>query len=527
MTVKSPKILDCTLRDGGYYTSWDFSQDLVDTYLTSIAKLPIDIVEIGYINLPRNGYFGQYYFLTPGAAARVKDRLRPDQKLAVMIDEKAVPLDDINRLASGLVGHAEIVRMAVAPTRLAEAAALGRRLKLLGFQVGVNIMYLSKYWDSVSALAGLTSAAETADYLSLVDSYGGCTPDQVSTAIEALQAAIPSARIGFHGHDNLRLAFANSLSAIEAGAEVIDTTVTGMGRGPGNTQTETMLIHAFAPQPEQLDYVALHSLVEPFEEMQRAYGWGTNLVYMISGAAGLPQNKVMDWLGKNRYSVPSIIHALRNESVGAHDETVYESLSPVERDDLEVIVIGGGSSVEENREAIVSYANANGAVVVHANYRHLDLITSLTSTQHVALAGDVLERLPDRAILEGSDGFVVSAAPRVQPAPEALGKPTRQVDPFVATESARSLGPVSDIGPLSLALGSALALGASRVTLIGFDGYDRATVAQQELAKESQQLLDDFRRAYPHIDVSSATASRFDLPVVSIYSRLAALEIGD
>ena len=44
------KILDCTLRDGGYYTNWNFSSEIVNKYLETISKLPVDIIEIGYIS---------------------------------------------------------------------------------------------------------------------------------------------------------------------------------------------------------------------------------------------------------------------------------------------------------------------------------------------------------------------------------------------------------------------------------------------------------------------------------------------
>ena len=46
------KILDCTLRDGGYYTNWDFDDKIVDAYIRAMNLLPIDYLELGYRNLP-------------------------------------------------------------------------------------------------------------------------------------------------------------------------------------------------------------------------------------------------------------------------------------------------------------------------------------------------------------------------------------------------------------------------------------------------------------------------------------------
>lgn len=521
MTAKSPTILDCTLRDGGYYTTWDFSDKLVDTYLRSAAKLPISIVELGYANLPRDGYFGQYYFLTRSTTERAKSLLRRDQKLAIMLDEKVAPPTSAYQLVGEMAESVDIVRMAVAPDRLANAVELSGRIREMGFKVGINVMYLSRYWDKLESLDALADAAAISSCISLVDSYGACAPNQTAAAVSRLKELCPDATVGFHGHDNLGLAFANSLSAIDAGASVIDGTVTGMGRGPGNTRTETLLVHSMAERPDELNYVALHDVVQPFEALKHEYGWGTNLVYMISGAADLPQNRVMDWLGKNRYSVPAIIHAMQNESLGNVDSTEYPSLPAASDGQTEVIVVGGGPSMDDHGGAVLDYAEQAGSTVVHANYRHLQLIERIGVKQFVALAGDVVDRLPTADKLAACDGFVVAAAPRIRAVPQEARDRTYQIDPFVAHGSADHLGSVSDIGPLSLALGAAIALGASQVTLVGFDGYAHATSAEQELAKESQNLLDDFRQRHPGIRLTSATRTRYDVPVTSIYSRLA------
>ena len=68
------KILDCTLRDGGYYTNWDFNQELTINYYKLIKSLPIDVLEIGYRGNPRKKetYHGEYYFLTVSNLKKIK-----------------------------------------------------------------------------------------------------------------------------------------------------------------------------------------------------------------------------------------------------------------------------------------------------------------------------------------------------------------------------------------------------------------------------------------------------------------------
>ena len=58
------KILDCTLRDGGYYTNWDFDKQQVDQYLEACNDLPIDYIEIGYRSPVLKDYHGKYFYLS-------------------------------------------------------------------------------------------------------------------------------------------------------------------------------------------------------------------------------------------------------------------------------------------------------------------------------------------------------------------------------------------------------------------------------------------------------------------------------
>ena len=79
------KLLDCTLRDGGYYTKWNFSQKLVESYLKTVSRLPISIVELGYFS-DENDLNGPFYHLNENILLMAKKFLRKDQKIFVMIN---------------------------------------------------------------------------------------------------------------------------------------------------------------------------------------------------------------------------------------------------------------------------------------------------------------------------------------------------------------------------------------------------------------------------------------------------------
>ena len=78
-----------------------------------------------------------------------------------------------------------------------------------------------------------------ADTVYVVDSAGALLPNQVADRIKALKDNL-RVEVGFHAHNNLSLALANTLVAIEQGATRIDGSIRCLGAGAGNTQTEVL-----------------------------------------------------------------------------------------------------------------------------------------------------------------------------------------------------------------------------------------------------------------------------------------------
>ncbi len=520
------EVLDCTLRDGGYYTDWDFTPETVRTYLHSVARLPISFVEVGYVNDPGHGYTGEFNYLTPERLREIRAELRDDQKLVVMIDGKNLVPERLPALFAPLVGLVDVVRITVAPTALEHGIALGRALKELDFQVGFNVMYLSTYQDDLKRIQPAFEAADSFDSIALVDSFGGCLPGAVTRLFEELRQLLPDKIIGFHGHDNMCLAFANTLAAIDAGADVVDGTFTGMGRGAGNLRTETVLIHrAGQGIDENLDYQALSRVIAPFEELRRAYEWGTNLAYMLSGANNLPQKDVMDWLSKNRYSVLSIIDALQQQSGGEVDQTTYDDLTSAAFAADSVLIIGGGPSVVRHADALARFVEKVKPLVLFSSARHLSLAARFgDGTQLLCLPGHDAARVGLSDHVSAISALVVPAPPRVNGClPADVTLPVFQSGALRLSDEDK-IGPVSDTGPLALALGAARALGPQTCFLAGFDGYPMATAAEQELSREVEATLELFLTTGPDIDLRSITPTRYALRQSSVYGLLAAVD---
>ena len=90
------KILDCTLRDGGYYTKWDFDSNIVDTYLNAMNILPVDYVEVGYRNNPSDEYLGKFGYTPVSVLKHVCNVCC--KKVSVMINEKNTRPEHVGNL---------------------------------------------------------------------------------------------------------------------------------------------------------------------------------------------------------------------------------------------------------------------------------------------------------------------------------------------------------------------------------------------------------------------------------------------
>lgn len=241
-----------------------------------------------------------------------------------------------------------MVRIAIDPQNLGRGMKLASSLHNLGFEVALNVMYMSKWKQYPGFLQNLRFVSEVADYFYLVDSYGGVYPKDVSETFQLVKE-FTDCKLGFHGHNNLELALINTLTAIENGAEIIDTTITGMGRGPGNLKTELLLTVFSAIHNLEVDFNALSKTVDAFSELQKQHEWGTNLPYMVSGANSLPQKDVMEWVITRFYSYNSIIRALQNQKSGKTDNEQFPQFQPHQKW-TKVLIIGGGPTAEHHQK---------------------------------------------------------------------------------------------------------------------------------------------------------------------------------
>lgn len=276
------EILDCTIRDGGYLNNWHFDKKLVREVYRAVSKSGVDYVEIGYMGTEK--YFdkeklGLWRFSPEEDIREVISNIH-GAKLAIMADYGKIDLEDFCDAADSVI---TMVRLAAHKDKMKEALVLLDKIKKKGFNISLNAMGYATYsLKERNEMLKMLKDTEI-DYVYVADSYGSMLPEHIKDIFDPLMG-LPKTKIGFHPHNNLQMAFANTLEAIRCGVDIIDSTVYGMGRGAGNLPTEIIVSYMENLGYAKYNAIPLLNIIDRyFTAMQKENSWGYQLSYMLSG----------------------------------------------------------------------------------------------------------------------------------------------------------------------------------------------------------------------------------------------------
>jgi 4-hydroxy 2-oxovalerate aldolase len=285
MYRKEIKVLDCTIRDGGLINNYQFGTDFVKAVYRAACDAGVDFIELGKKLAESDHYsrdkWGPWNFCDDDDLRAVVDSYPTENPpiVAVMYDVGRV---DISTLVPADESPVDMVRTACYVADIDKGLDLVRRTKDLGYITTLNIMAPTVALES-DLIEGLGQVNETdeLDYLYLVDSFGAFYSEQVAHYLELYRKYAPTKELGFHAHNNQQLAFANTQQAIIDDVNLLDATINGIGRGPGNCNLELLL--NFLKNPK-FDVRPIYKVIqETFVPLRKEIEWGFNDIYGISG----------------------------------------------------------------------------------------------------------------------------------------------------------------------------------------------------------------------------------------------------
>lgn len=236
---KPPTILETTLRDGSYAINFQFTAADTALICGELEKAGFEMIEIGHgVGLGAAGVRKEAAAETDEAYMRAAAGSLKTAKWGMFCIPGIARIEQVDEAAQHGMGF---LRVGTNVAEADQAEPFIARARHHGLFVCANFM--KSYTMEPDQFAEKARLAQSygADALYIVDSAGGMLTDELEEYFRAVKDRC-DIRLGFHGHNNLDMAVANSLRAVELGASIIDTSLQGMGRGAGNTPTEIFLV---------------------------------------------------------------------------------------------------------------------------------------------------------------------------------------------------------------------------------------------------------------------------------------------
>lgn len=530
------KLIDCTLRDGGYYNNWDFPRELIIDYLVAMSAASVDYVELGFRSFDTVGFKGACAYTTD----RFIESLPIPTGLAVGVMVNAA---ELVRHPAGPVAAAKLlfVHASQSPVTLVRIACHLHEfessllacvwLKESGYEVGINLMQVADRTETeIERIAQIANNYQL-DALYFADSMGSMGPEQTAQIVRTLRRQWQGV-LGVHTHDNMGLAVANTLRAIHEGVTWVDSTVTGMGRGPGNAQTEYMVIELEKITGKKINLTPLLALIrKDFGPLQSKYGWGKNPCYYIAGKFGIHPTYIQEMLNDPRFEEAEILSVIEHlRQVGGKKFTteildegrqIYGgestgSWKPAEIiEGRDVLIVGAGPSVASYRDGLQQFIRLKKPFVIALNTKtnvDTDLIDVRAACYPVRLLADCdkYSDLPQPVVLP------VARLPEI--ALERVRTKTMLDFGLEVKAGVFEFHKTSAVAPSSLVIAYALAVATSgkamRILLAGFDGYG----ADDSRTIEMDELLKMYQAAAGLLPILSITPTRYKISSTSVYT---------
>lgn len=242
MTLESKQkiqIVDTTLRDGSHAVSHQFTLKQVGSIASGLVNAGMDYIEVshgdGLGGSSQN--YGRALYSDRDRLEAAASSIKGESKLTVLL----LPgIGTVEEIKMAMETGVKAVRIA---THVTEADIGEQHIKIckelglttFGFLMMSHMVPKEKIVEQAKLFESYG-----ADVVYMADSAGAMLPEEVKEKVDALKHSV-SIPIGFHAHNNLGLAIANSKAAAEAGATYLDSSLRGLGAGAGNSQTEVLV----------------------------------------------------------------------------------------------------------------------------------------------------------------------------------------------------------------------------------------------------------------------------------------------
>jgi len=336
------KILDCTIRDGGYVNNWQFTDEQVKNCYISCSNANIDYMEIGFRNFNTPDLkkkYGNTFFCYEEYLNKIIGDIN-GCKLAVMVTINAF---DINDFVPKEQSKISMVRVLMAyhgakngddnildMKQLLDGVKQIEQLINLGYEVSFNIGRIDKISrNQLYEVIDILSKTKIS-YFTMADTYGSTNLKDIEELIPYVKYLLKdifqtNIQIGFHAHDNMGNGTSKAIHSLNYGVDMIDGCILGFGRGSGNAKTELILMDLNKNNGKQYDFI---NVIEFGDKYLMNYKECTNnlcynIVYVLSAYFGCHVSYAIDIIEKYEKTDIRKVYEFFKKLKDIHKEMFY------------------------------------------------------------------------------------------------------------------------------------------------------------------------------------------------------------
>lgn len=389
------KLLDCTLRDGAYLIDKKFGDNNIRGIIDGLIKTRIDCIEIGFFQDDGFGE-GKTVFLNSADAKRFVPNDKKGCMFTVLADYSRYSIDNLDECSGDSI---DAVRECFFKSERFEAIENCKKIKAKGYKCFVQPVDILGYSD-IELLELLDIINEVEPYcLSIVDTFGSMYQEDLHRIFEIINHNLVSTcKVGFHSHNNMQMSNALSQEFVRMtyGKReiIIDGTISGMGRGAGNTPTELIAQYMISKLGYSYNLDALLDLIDDYmDNIKTKCSWGYTTSYFVAGCYSAHVNNITYLTKKNSIRSKDIRYILNKIGSTSRKRYDYDLLEKTYLDYLtfdiddkvsmdkldfklnrkDVLILVPGRTIVTNKDKIECFIREKKPIIISINFIHSDI----------------------------------------------------------------------------------------------------------------------------------------------------------
>lgn len=390
MSRNDLKLLDCTLRDGGYVNSWKWGFQSAREIIRLLVKAHVDVVEVGFLRNVED------YNPDISVCNTIEElnHLLPDNTGNTMFSGMAMRSNyDINKLSPYSGKGIEMIRITAHDYDIKDGMDFAREVKDKGYKLSINPINIMGYSDD-QLLWIIDQVNQIQPYqFSIVDTFGSMKRRDLDRIVSIVDHNLDrNIRVALHLHENMSLSCCLAQNFVDKHLDrpvAIDGSLMGMGRIPGNLPIELIAdyLNDYTDNYYDIDFLmdAIQDYIAPIKGQPK---WGYTPAYFLSARFNLHRDYAEHYLAKGDLTNRDINHILARfdkSKATAYDpayaDKLYEEYKNNRIDDTndrqrlkdrvtgrKILVMSPGASIKDKETEIKQFIDKENPFIISVNF---------------------------------------------------------------------------------------------------------------------------------------------------------------